>query len=61
MNISEAKQIINDFNDRASHTEEESFMYIEALQLLINETHEKRVILLNLAAITTNCAILIWR
>ena len=44
MNISEAKQIINDFNDRASHTEEESFLYTEALQFLINETHETRYI-----------------
>lgn len=44
MNISEAKQIIDDFNDRASHTDQESFMYIEALQFLINETHETRYI-----------------
>lgn len=42
MNIHEAKQIINDYNDRASHTEEESFLYTEALQFLINETHKTR-------------------
>lgn len=44
MNISEAKRMIEDYNKKSAHTEQDDFMYIEALQYLFNETHETKYI-----------------
>ncbi|MGN1120025.1 MAG: tetratricopeptide repeat protein [Oscillospiraceae bacterium] len=44
MNISEAKRLIDDFNKKSVHTEQDNFMYIEALQYLFDKTHDMQYI-----------------
>lgn len=44
MNISEAKRLFDNFYTKSVHTEQENYMYIEALQYLFDETHDSKYI-----------------
>lgn len=44
MNISQAKKLIDDYNSKSVHNEQEEFMFTEALQYLFDETHDSKYI-----------------
>lgn len=44
MNTSQAQKLIDEYNRQSVHTEQDDFMYIEALQYLFDETHDSEYI-----------------